>query len=95
MSDLFITIYYREVAAPDLGRMGMEILSFTIKDVVDSVQYLDSLGKSQTAMVKRDAEIGKNFALIWLVQADLHVSPLTIPMCLFSRNGIRSGFSTR
>ncbi len=24
----------REVASPDLGRMGMEILSFTIKDVV-------------------------------------------------------------
>lgn len=48
----------REVAAPDLGRMGMEILSFTIKDVMDSVQYLDSLGKAQTANVKRDAEIG-------------------------------------
>ena len=48
----------REVAAPDLGRMGMEILSFTIKDVVDSVSYLDSLGKTQTANVKRDAEIG-------------------------------------
>ena len=48
----------REVAAPDLGRMGMEIQSFTIKDVVDNVQYLDSLGKTQTANVKRDAEIG-------------------------------------
>jgi flotillin len=48
----------REVAAPDLGRMGMEILTFTIKEVVDSVQYLDSLGRSQTANVKRDAEIG-------------------------------------
>ncbi len=48
----------REVAAPDLGRMGMEILSFTIKDVEDKVQYLDSLGRSQTANVKRDAEIG-------------------------------------
>ena len=48
----------REVAAPDLGRMGMEVLSFTIKDVVDSVSYLDSLGKTQTANVKRDAEIG-------------------------------------
>lgn len=48
----------REVAAPDLGRMGMEIQSFTIKDVVDNVAYLDSLGKTQTANVKRDAEIG-------------------------------------
>merc|ERR1711937_190433 len=48
----------REVAAPDVGRMGIEILSFTIKDVYDNVDYLASLGKSQTAAVKRDAEIG-------------------------------------
>lgn len=55
--DKFATLV-REVATPDLGRMGMEILSFTIKDVTDSVQYLDSLGKAQTAAVKRDADIG-------------------------------------
>merc|ERR1711893_121373 len=48
----------REVAAPDVGRMGIEVLSFTIKDVYDNVTYLSSLGKSQTAAVKRDAEIG-------------------------------------
>lgn len=55
--DTFATMV-REVAAPDLGRMGIEILSFTIKDVYDNVEYLDSLGKTQTAMVKRDAAIG-------------------------------------
>ncbi|XP_063368510.1 flotillin-2 isoform X4 [Cydia amplana] len=48
----------REVAAPDVGRMGIEILSFTIKDVYDEVQYLQSLGKAQTAAVKRDADVG-------------------------------------
>ena len=48
----------REVASPDMGRMGIEILSFTIKDVFDNVEYLASLGKRQTANVKRDAEIG-------------------------------------
>ncbi|KAM9005289.1 flotillin-2 isoform X1 [Sarcophilus harrisii] len=48
----------REVAAPDVGRMGIEILSFTIKDVYDKVNYLSSLGKSQTAQVQRDADIG-------------------------------------
>merc|ERR1719312_183133 len=47
----------REIAAPDVGRMGIEILSFTIKDVYDNVDYLASLGKTQTAVVKRDAEI--------------------------------------
>merc|ERR1719268_521951 len=48
----------REVAAPDVGRMGIEILSFTIKDVYDKVEYLSSLGKTQTAAVQRDADIG-------------------------------------
>ncbi|XP_040580298.1 LOW QUALITY PROTEIN: flotillin-2 [Lepeophtheirus salmonis] len=55
--DQFATLV-REVAAPDVGRMGIEILSFTIKDVYDNVTYLASLGKAQTAAVKRDAEIG-------------------------------------
>lgn len=48
----------REVASPDVGRMGIEILSFTIKDIEDKVGYLDSLGKTQTAAVKREADIG-------------------------------------
>lgn len=48
----------REVASPDVGKMGIEILSFTIKDIEDKVMYLDSLGKTQTAKVKRDADIG-------------------------------------
>ncbi|XP_035225498.1 flotillin-2-like isoform X2 [Stegodyphus dumicola] len=48
----------REVAAPDVGRMGIEILSFTIKDVFDKVEYLASLGKARVAAVKRDADIG-------------------------------------
>merc|ERR1719391_481187 len=48
----------REIATPDVGKMGIEILSFTIKDVYDNVDYLSSLGKTQTAAVKRDEEIG-------------------------------------
>ena len=55
--DQFATLV-REVAAPDVGRMGIEILSFTIKDIFDNVDYLSSLGKTQTANVKRDADIG-------------------------------------
>merc|ERR1740131_886482 len=47
----------REIATPDVGKMGIEILSFTIKDVYDNVDYLASLGKSQTAAVNRDAGI--------------------------------------
>ena len=39
--------------------MGLEILSFTIKDVSDKHNYLDSLGKAQIAIVTRDATIGQ------------------------------------
>lgn len=48
----------REVATPDVSRMGIEVLSFTIKDVHDEVDYLASLGKARTAAVKRDASVG-------------------------------------
>ena len=41
----------REVAAPDVGRMGIEVLSFTIKDVYDNVTYLASLGKNTETVV--------------------------------------------
>ncbi|XP_055343698.1 flotillin-2-like [Paramacrobiotus metropolitanus] len=47
-----------EVAAPDVAKMGIEILSFTIKEIFDHVNYLSSLGRAQTAIVKRDANIG-------------------------------------
>ena len=48
----------REVASPDVSRMGIEVLSFTIKEVYDEVDYLASLGKARTAAVKRDASVG-------------------------------------
>jgi flotillin len=38
--------------------LGIDIFSFTIKNVYDNVTYLQSLGKAQTAAVKIDAEIG-------------------------------------
>lgn len=49
----------RDVAAADVAKMGLEILSFTIKDVSDRVEYLNSLGKHQIANVVRDADVGK------------------------------------
>ncbi|KAF7489343.1 Flotillin-2 [Sarcoptes scabiei] len=48
----------REVASSELERMGIEILSFTIKDVYDNVSYLESLGKAKIAEIKRNAAIG-------------------------------------
>lgn len=47
------------VAAKDLKKMGLQIVSFTIKDLRDKHGYLDALGKPRIAMVKRDADIAE------------------------------------
>ncbi len=47
------------VSAPDLSRMGLIILSFTIKDIRDNQKYLESLGKRAIAERQRDAAIGQ------------------------------------
>lgn len=47
------------VAAKDLKKMGLQIVSFTIKDVRDKHGYLDALGRPRIAAVKRDADIAE------------------------------------
>ncbi|WP_400246901.1 SPFH domain-containing protein [Niallia sp. JL1B1071] len=47
----------QRVASHDLAKMGLIIVSFTIKDVRDKNGYLESLGKPRIAQVKRDANI--------------------------------------
>ena len=47
------------VSAQDMRNMGLQIISFTIKNIHDAEGYLDSLGKARTAEVKRDATIGQ------------------------------------
>ncbi|SER87152.1 flotillin [Isobaculum melis] len=47
----------QEVASVDLAKMGLIIVSFTIKEVKDKNGYLDALGKPRIAQVKRDADI--------------------------------------
>ena len=37
----------QDVASSDLAKMGLQIISFTIKDIADKNGYLDSLGKKQ------------------------------------------------
>ncbi len=47
----------QRVASQDLAKMGLVIVSFTIKDLRDNKGYLESLGKPRIAQVKRDADI--------------------------------------
>ena len=48
----------RDVAATDMTSMGLEIVSFSIRDIQDEQGYLEALGVRRTAEVKRDAAIG-------------------------------------
>ncbi|MBM7571166.1 flotillin family protein [Aquibacillus albus] len=50
-------------AAVDLKKMGLQIVSFTIKDVQDENGYLEALGKPRIAEVKRDAQIAEANAM--------------------------------
>ncbi|MDN4525631.1 flotillin family protein [Fictibacillus fluitans] len=47
----------QRIASQDLAKMGLIIVSFTIKDVRDKNGYLEALGKPRIAQVKRDADI--------------------------------------
>lgn len=49
----------QEVSALDLKNMGLVNVSFTIKNIHDDQGYLDALGQSRIAEVKRDAAIGQ------------------------------------
>ena len=48
----------RDVAATDMTSMGLEIVSFSIRDIQDEQGYLEALGVRRTSEVKRDAAIG-------------------------------------
>ncbi len=49
----------QEVSGEDMASMGLEIVSFVIKDISDAEGYLEALGRPRIAQVKRDATIGE------------------------------------
>src|SRR5438067_5135972 len=49
----------RDLAEPDLERMGLAIVSLTIRNIADKQGYLEALGRPRTAQVKRDAIRGE------------------------------------
>ena len=49
----------QEVSGEDMASMGLEIVSFVIKDISDAEGYLEALGRPRIAEVKRDATIGE------------------------------------
>lgn len=49
----------QSVAALDLKKMGLQIVSCTIKDVRDKQGYLEALGRPRIAEVLRDADVAE------------------------------------
>jgi len=49
----------QEVAASDMANMGLQIVSFTLRDIRDKQGYLEALGRPRTAQVKRDAIVAQ------------------------------------
>src|ERR1700726_2712320 len=47
----------RATCAEDMSKMGLEVISFTIKEVRDKNEYITNMGRPDIARVKRDAEV--------------------------------------
>ena len=47
----------RATCAEDMSKMGLEVISFTIKEVRDKNEYISNMGKPDVARIKRDAEM--------------------------------------
>ena len=49
----------RETSSEDMSRMGLEIVSFTIKDVRDQNDYITNMSKPENASIRRAAAIAE------------------------------------
>jgi flotillin len=47
----------RATCAGDMSKMGLEVISFTIKEVRDKNEYISNMGRPDVARIKRDAEM--------------------------------------
>lgn len=47
----------RSTCAEDLSKMGLEVVSFTIKEVRDKNEYIANMGRPDVARIKRDADV--------------------------------------
>jgi flotillin len=47
----------RSTCAEDLSKMGLEVVSFTIREVRDKNEYIANMGRPDVARIKRDADV--------------------------------------
>ena len=51
-----------KTVTPDMDKMGLEVISFTIKDVRDSNDYIANMGRPQIAQIRKQADIAAALA---------------------------------
>jgi flotillin len=51
-----------KTVTPDMEKMGLEVISFTIKDVRDKNDYITNMGRPQIAQIKKQADIAAALA---------------------------------
>ncbi len=49
----------RQTVADDMSKMGLEVVSFTIKKVMDDKDYISNMGRPDVARIKREADIAQ------------------------------------
>ncbi len=49
----------RQTVADDLSKMGLEVVSFTIKKVIDDKDYISNMGRPDVARIRREADIAQ------------------------------------
>src|ERR1700723_2495178 len=47
----------RTTCAADINKMGLEVISFTIKEVRDKNDYISNMGRPDVARIQRDADV--------------------------------------
>ncbi len=47
----------RSTCADDMSKMGLEVISFTIKEVRDKNEYITNMGRPDIARIRRDADV--------------------------------------
>jgi flotillin len=47
----------RSTCAEDMNKMGLEVISFTIKEVKDKNEYIANMGRPDVARIKKDADV--------------------------------------
>src|SRR6266853_5756619 len=51
-----------KTVTPDMEKMGLEVISFTIKDVRDKNDYITNMGRPQIVQIKKQADIASALA---------------------------------